>query len=68
MLKRIENLFDFVAVKEDLRKIGVTFVTGGIAGIFLTPLVSFVLAGWLALLGALFLFIGLIKMKRGSSS
>lgn len=64
ILKLIERYIDTRAFKEELRKIGVAFITAGIVGIFLQHLVSFTLAAWLSFIGILFLIIGLVKIKK----
>ncbi len=64
MLKQIEERIDLENLKEDLRKIGVFFITGGIAGLFLNPIVSHGLSMWLSLLGCVIWCIGLIKRGR----
>lgn len=63
-LRIIEKFLDISAFKEELRKIGVAFISAGVVGIFLSHLVNFALAGWLAFLGSMLLFIGLIKRNR----
>lgn len=67
-LEYLEGYFDLKALKEELKRIGVTFITAGVAGIFLMHLLNPALAGWLALLGVLFLFVGLTKQRRKKPS
>jgi hypothetical protein len=61
LLKRIEAKLDFKLLQEDLRKIGVTFITAGIVGIFMKELVNLALSAWLVMLGLSAWILGLYK-------
>lgn len=63
ILKYIESFFDMIAFKEELRKIGATFISAGVVGIFLQHILSIGLACWLTLSGVVILFFGLIRRK-----
>lgn len=40
LIQRIKNNIDVVGLKEDLRKMGINFITAGIAGVFINHLVG----------------------------
>ncbi len=65
ILSMIATILDLKSIKEDLRKVGITFMTGGIAGIFLQHLVSIKLALWLAMIGVILWCCGIIKKHKG---
>jgi hypothetical protein len=68
MLKQIERYFDLKALKEDLRKVGVSLITAGVVGVFINHytgmrfstmlITSFVIS----LFGIVFLCCGLVKL------
>lgn len=70
MIKKILKHFDFSLFREDARKIGVNFITTGIAGVFINHIVgnktssmlyaSISIAGY----GTIFLLIGLYRRKE----
>lgn len=64
LLKRLEKHINFEALKEDLRKVGVNFVTAGAIGLFITRVVHPSLAmgigsTWVIIMGAIVLFWGI---------
>jgi hypothetical protein len=71
VIRFIESLFDFKAFQEDLRKIGVNFITTGIVGMFINHYAGlnfstmFWASFWVAFLGLISLSCGLAK-KRGN--
>lgn len=66
LLRLIEEFIDLEGFKQELRRIGGTFITAGIVGIFLTHLISLALAWWLTFIGSIMVLMGLFK-KRGKS-
>lgn len=58
-MKRIIRLVNFKSLREDLRKLGVTSIIGGLTGLFLRPhneIISLVL---LTMVGIMFWYFGL---------
>lgn len=68
--KRIGQLFDLAAAKEDCRKIGINFLTAGVVGVFIDHYVGSMLSTmfWasesIATLGVVFLAFGLWKFSQ----
>jgi hypothetical protein len=68
MLKTLEKHLNIHLLKEDIRKLGVNFITAGTAGLFITHIVglTFLLAItslWVIFGGILLLVFGLYKQK-----
>lgn len=63
-LEFTEQFLDFNALKQEFRKIGATFITAGMIGIFLSHLISLILALWLIFIGFCFLLLGVFKLKK----
>ena len=55
MFKKI----NFDKLREDLRKIGVTFVIGGLSGLYLRPIMEFMIFAALAVTGCIIWYFGL---------
>jgi hypothetical protein len=69
LLKRIESFFDLKSFKEDLRKLGINFITAGIVGVFINHYAGSKLSTmfwaslWVTCAGSIFLIIGLISLR-----
>ena len=67
MLKRIEKHVSFPALKDELRKIGVNFITAGIVGVFVyhyagtNPLNMFWASVVITIAGSVTLYFGIRK-------
>lgn len=69
LLKYIKRFIDSGAFKEDLRKIGINFITAGIVGIFINHYVGYKLSAmfWasagITCMGILSMALGLSKLR-----
>ena len=70
MLRRIMRHVDFHALQEDVRKVGVNFITAGIVGVFINHYVGnksyimFVSSSWVTAFGLVVLFAGLYRRTK----
>lgn len=70
LIQHIKHIFDTEHLKEDLRKLGINFITAGIVGIFVNHLVGSVFSTmfWgsviITPIGILSLFLGLFKRRK----
>jgi len=69
IIKHIEERLNLKFFKEDLRKLGVNLVTGGIIGLFITHIVGvtfLVLTAslWVIIIGVITTYLGLRKRKK----
>lgn len=70
MLDYIGKLIDIKALREDIRKIGINFITAGIVGVFINYYVGLLFPTMLwaslsiTILGILSLYLGLLKRQN----
>ena len=69
MFKNLENYFDMYSLKEDLRKIGISFITGGILGLFINHIIGLTIfaalaAIWIVIVGLICEFCGAYRRKE----
>ena len=69
LLERIEKHISFEALKEDLRKIGINFVTAGTVGLFVTHIAGLTLlvvgaSIWVIITGLIASFLGLYRRNK----
>ncbi len=58
-MKRIIKSVNFKSLREDFRKLGVTFMIGGLTGLFLQPHNEIISLTLLAMIGVIFWYFGL---------
>ncbi len=68
LIKHIKYIFDTEHLREDLRKLGINFITAGTAGLFVTHIagltkIVILSSMWLIFIGLLTTLLGLYRKK-----
>lgn len=68
--KYIKRHIDFFALKDEVKKIGVNFITAGVVGVFINHIVGstfsamFWTCGWVTFCGLVCLFLGASRREK----
>jgi hypothetical protein len=69
-LERIEKHINLTSLREEIRKVGVNFITAGVVGVFIDHFVGtkfssmFWASLWITFMGSICLFLGVVRRNK----